>query len=402
MKPKADLSGKTILQVIPELDAGGAERTTLEVAAAIIDAGGRALVASRGGRLADDIRAAGGVVLQTPVHSKNPLIMAANVRRLVGIIREEMVDLIHARSRAPAWSAFFAARRATIPFVTTYHGAYKSAGPLKRYYNSSMTRADRVIANSEFTAASIRAGGNVAKDRLVVIPRGADIDRFNPAVVDRPRVEALRTAWRLEGTEAAPVIVLPARLTDWKGQSVAIEAFAAFVKTAPSAKNAALILVGDDQGRSDYRDRLEREIAAYGLSDQVRLVGHVSDMPAVFALADLVLSPAIRPEAFGRVAAEAGAMARIVIAADHGGARETVLDGQTGFLTPPGEASALAIGITKALNMRHEQRLVMGEAAREHIAAHYSISSMTAATLGVYASLMAGAGLGSSSVSATH
>ncbi|GAB4518578.1 MAG: glycosyltransferase family 4 protein [Amphiplicatus sp.] len=384
----------TVLQVIPALDAGGAERTTLEIARAVVEAGGRALVACRGGRLGAQIEAAGARVVPMPVHSKNPLTLWANRARLLDLIRREGVDIVHARSRAPAWSALWAARAAGVPFVTTYHGAYRANGPLKRFYNSAMVRGDLVIANSAFTAAVIRARYDLPPGRLAVIPRGADLGYFDPAEVSPERVAALRRAWRLPAAGEAFVLLLPGRLTPWKGHETAIAALARLVND-PSRRGAGnqpvlrLIFAGDAQGRDGFEAFLRAEIERRGVRDMIHLVGHCADMPAAYALADVVLAPSLRPEAFGRVAVEAGAMARPVIAADHGGARETVLDGETGVLVPPDDPEALADAIREIAAMPAPARAAMGARARARVAENFSTAAMCAATLDAYRALVA-------------
>lgn len=380
---------KTVLQVIPALDSGGAERTTVEMAKAIIAAGGKALVATAGGRMCAEVERAGGRILLLPVDSKNPLTILANGRRLADLARREQVDLLHARSRAPAWSALFAARATGAAFVTTWHGAYRAASPVKRYVNSVMAKGDLVIANSEFTAASIRAAHPVG-DRLKVIPRGADLSEFNPLAISGERIRSLRTRWGLEESASGLILLLPGRLTDWKGHDVAIAAIAAIREAAAGVSPSfQLIFAGDEQGRGDYAGSLMRRVNELGLQQIIRWVGHCDDMPAAYALADAALAPSTRPEAFGRIAVEAGAMAKVVVASNHGGARETIVDGETGFLVEPGSADALAGAIMKASALGQDGRRAMGENARARIAAHYSMQAMTAATLGAYQDLLA-------------
>nr|AMK59390.1 glycosyltransferase [uncultured bacterium UPO57] len=381
---------KTVLQVIPALDAGGAERATLEIAEAVVEAGGRALVATRGGRLAGEIERAGGEIFLMPVHSKNPLAIAANRGRLVKLIREEKVDIVHARSRAPAWSALWAARAAGVPFVATYHGAYAAKTPLKRLYNSAMARGDVVIANSEYTAAAIRKQFALDEARLRVIPRGVDLRIFDPDKVAGERIDALSRLWGVKPGAGALRLLLPARLTAWKGQDVAIEAVAGLASTmggTGQAQDLQLVLPGDAQGRDDYRAALQRAIEMRGVRDMIHLVGHCADMPAAYAWADAVLAPSTRPEAFGRVAVEAGAMGRPVIAAAHGGAQETVIDGETGYLVAPGNAKALAGAIAALAGMGPEGRKAMGARARERVRRLYSLEAMRRATLEAYRSL---------------
>ena len=382
----------TILQVIPSLDAGGAERTTLEIATAIVKAGGRALVASRGGRLARDIELAGGEFIALPVHAKNPLTMWMNAGRLTKLIRDKGVDLIHARSRAPAWSALLASKRTDVPFVTTYHGAYRSGGPLKRYYNSSMLRADCVIANSRYTGEAIANLGVIEPQRLRVIPRGADLDVFDPAGISDKRVNRILENWGIVGEKGRFRVLLPGRLTPWKGHELAIEAMAQLKSQSASGNEDGLTLVfcGGAQGRSDYETALRALIDQRGVRDMVHLVGDCADMPAAYAWANLVIAPSTRPEAFGRVAVEAGAMEKPVIAANHGGAAETVMDGKSGILVAPGDATILAGAIERVWRMTPETRAAMGRNGRARAASVYSASAMCDSTLRVYSDLLAG------------
>ncbi|MEM9495574.1 MAG: glycosyltransferase family 4 protein [Pseudomonadota bacterium] len=391
-------SGPIVLQVVPKLDAGGAERTTLEMTRAIVAAGGKAFVASHGGRLAADIEAAGGRNVQMPVHSKAPLQWWLNAGRLADLIRREKIDIVHARSRAPAWSALWAARRTGAAFVTTYHGAYRAKNALKRFYNSSMIRGDKVIANSRFTAASIRAQYDLPEDRLVVIPRGADLQEFNPARVNEARVARLVENWGLKpgnrSTGAGLRVLLPARISEWKGHRVAIEAVSLLRRaTKPGGASGlggdlTLVFAGGAHGAGDFLTVLRAFVEQSGVLDMVHFVGDCADMPAAYRWSDVVLAPSTRPEAFGRVAVEAGAMGKPVIAADHGGAAETVIDGETGFLTAPGDAGALADAILAVHALDEGGRARIGEQARARVASLYSTRAMCDATLRVYEGLM--------------
>lgn len=381
-----DLSGKTILQVIPDLSAGGAERTTVEMAEAITQAGGRALVASEGGRLETDLRQAGGELILLDMASKNPITVRNNAKRLETLIRDERIDLIHARSRAPAWSAYEAAQRSDTAFVTTYHGAYSGTSGLKKRYNSVMAKGDLVIANSEWTAAHVMQVHDTPAERIVTIPRGVDFAAFDPEQVTAERIEATRTAWGISAEDTRLRLVLPGRLTSWKGQALAIEAFGAL----DSAERAGLhlILPGDAQGRDRYVTELEDAIIAHELGGTVSIVGHTSDMPAAYAISDIVLAPSTRPEAFGRVAAEASAMAKPVIVADHGGQRETVIEGQTGTRAEPGSVTALTACIRTLVSLPSEARAAMGRAGQAYVRENYSKKQLQTATLGVYARLL--------------
>jgi glycosyltransferase involved in cell wall biosynthesis len=380
-----ELKGKTILQVAPELSAGGVERTVLEVTEAIVEAGGRALLASKGGRLEAEFARLGGQLFRMDAKSRNPLILKVNEGKLRQLIRDEKVDLVHARSRAPGWSAWAAAKGEGVPFVTTYHGAYSGTSGLKRAYNSVMARGDLVIANSEWIAAHIAEVHGTDPARIVTIPRGVDLDAFDPAAVAPARVEALRKAWGLEG-DTRLVLLLPGRLTSWKGQGLALEALG--LLSAEERAGLVLILAGDAQGRDSYVSHLEHQITRLDLAGQARIVPHVTDMPAAYLAAGLVLAPSTRPEAFGRVAAEASAMARPVIVADHGGARETVIEYETGTRTEPGSAPALAGALRAMLSVGPASRASMGRQGRDHIIRHFSKRGLQAATLSVYKRLL--------------
>ena len=362
---------------MPSLDAGGAERTTIDVAAALASAGYVALVASEGGRLAGELAAAGGELIALPTASKSPVTMIANAFALARIIRARNVKLVHARSRAPAWSGLWAAKMTGVPFVTTYHGIYNAKSAPKRFYNSAMVRGAGTIANSQWTADHIAREYGIAPDHITVIPRGVDLNEFNPAKISQDRIAALRTRWGVKDGEL--VILLPGRLTRWKGQLVLIEALKQL-----NVPNIRAVLAGDAQGRDAYETELRN--AAKGLN--VVIAGHVRDMAAAYLAADIVISASTDPEAFGRVAAEAGAMGRAVIATDHGGARETIIAGQTGLLTPPGDAAALARAIEQMAAMGAEGRARLGAAAQSHIRTNFTREKMCADTLMVYARLL--------------
>ena len=387
------LSGARILQIIPELEAGGAERTTVDVAAGLAGAGARALVATEGGRLVGELQAKGGHWLRFPAAAKNPLRMAINTAKLVALCRREGVQLIHARSRAPAWVALGAARRLGLPFVTTYHGSYSGRAGVKVLYNSVMARGDVVIANSHYTADLIRRlHAEQAGDRVRVIYRGTDLSAFNPHAVGTGRVEAIRRAWGVAPHER--IVLLAARLTAWKGHRVLIEA-AALLRDQ-GVRDLAIVLAGDPQGRAAYEREIDALVAARGLGDMVRRVGHCTDMPAAFRAASVVAVPSVEPEAFGRSAVEAQALGTPVIVSDLGAVPETVLAppevpaGQrTGWRVPPGDAVALATALTEALSLGASARDALARRCRAHVEAHFSLDGMVGDTLAIYADLLA-------------
>jgi len=372
----------TLLQVVPELETGGAEQTTLDVARAVIAAGGHALVATRGGRMTARLVADGGRLAEMPVQSKNPLTMLGNAARLADLIRKEHVSLVHARSRAPAFSALWAAQATKTPFVATYHGVYKAKSGLKRWYNAVMTRGDLVIANSDYTRDHVLAEHHVDPARVVSIPRGVDLDRFNPAWVTPDRVETLVMQWGLEPRDRRTRFLLAGRLTRIKGHLTIIEA--ARQMKAAGRGDFIVLFAGDDQGRTGYREELTAAIAKAGLTDEVRIVGHCDDMPAAYLLADVAILPTTVPESFGRAAVEPQAMGRPVIASAHGGAVETVADGVSGWLVPPEDAFAWAAAMARAIEAGRSKRNDMGQAGMSRVRQLYRVDAMCAATLAAY------------------
>ncbi|MEO0625003.1 MAG: glycosyltransferase family 4 protein [Pseudomonadota bacterium] len=369
-----------MLQVVPRLDTGGVERGTLEMSEAIVAAGGRALVATEGGQMAPRILRAGGEIFEMTVATKNPFNMWQNAGLLKRLIREEGVSVIHARSRAPAWSAYWAAKQTGRAFVTTYHGAYNEDFPLKRQYNSIMAKGRPVIAISDFIRDMILERHRVPPERVVVIPRGADISVFSEDAVGAERTVKLAEAWGIID-DPRPVVMLPGRLTRWKGQEKLIDA--AKILREQRGEDFLILIVGDG-GEDWYVRALESRIRSAGLERQVWLTGGCTDMAAAYKLASVVVSASTDPEAFGRVVVEAGAMGRPVIATDHGGARETIRHGETGWLYPPKDVPKLAETIHAALELDPSERAHMGLAARARVHSRYTVSAMQRATIAVY------------------
>jgi glycosyltransferase involved in cell wall biosynthesis len=368
-----------VLQVLPRLDQGGVERGTVEVAAALVQAGWRAVVASAGGRMVGEILRAGAEHVELPLATKNPALILLNARRLATLIEGQKIDIVHARSRAPAWSAMLAARRTRRHFVTTFHNAYGAEGWAKRRYNSVMARGDRVIAISRFVAAHAAATYGVDDDRLRVIDRGVDLENFHPDRVTASRIVQLAEAWRLP--DGAPVVMLPGRLTSWKGHEVLIEALSWLGR-----RDTVCLFIGSGSAR--YRTTLQQQIATLGLTGMFRFIDHCADMPAAYMLADVVVSASTRPEGFGRVIAEALAMGRPAIATEHGGANEIVLPGVTGWLVPPGDAKALARALHEALALGPEERADLAERAIASVTGRFSRDEMTRRTIAVYEEIL--------------
>ncbi len=375
----------TLLQVVPELETGGAEQSALDVARAVVLAGGRALVATRGGRMVARLEADGGEVALMPVHSKNPFTLIFNAARLITLIRREKVSIVHARSRAPAFSAFWAARATGTPFVATYHGIYQARSALKRWYNGIMTRGDLVIANSDYTRDHVRTEHGIDPAKLVTIPRGVDLERFDPGAVSAGRVEALRQAWGI-AEDGRTRILLAGRLTRIKGHLIIVDAAR---KLANEGRRDFLILfAGDDQGRTGYAAEVQNAIAAAGLGEAIKIVGHCDDMPAAYLLADVAILPTLVPESFGRAAVEPQVMGRPVIASAHGGVTETILPDRTGWLAAVGDATAWAEALVRAIDIGPETRADMGSLGRDRARQLYSADAMCAATLLVYSRIL--------------
>lgn len=382
-----DMTGKTVLQVVPELDVGGAEITTLEMARAIVAAGGRALVASQGGALAAQIEAAGGEIVNLPVASKNPFVMWRNAQRLAALAQAEAVDLIHTRSRAPGWSGLRAAKLANIAFMTTYHSTVHRHPRAKVFYNSVLVRGARCIANSQYTAQQIVSVYPHAADKLRVIPRGCDVGALARENISADAVSAKRRQWGV--TDAAFVILCPARVTHLKGQHVLIEALGQL----GSAVRPYLVLVGSAQGRDAYVAELQALAQRVGLADKLVLAGLESDMPSAYAAANLAVVPTIRPEPFGRTCIEAQAAKLPVIASNGGGFRETVIaeapqKGGTGWLVEMGAVDALAQALKEALAMPPEALFQLGENGRKNVEAQFTQAAMCDRTLNVYRELI--------------
>ena len=372
-----------MLQVTPALNAGGVEGVTVDIGAAVAKAGGRSLVASRGGRLEGELVKGGGELIRLPVDSRNPVTIALNMRRLEAVIRREAVSLVHVRSRAPAFSAIAAARRAGVPVVTTFHGIYGARSALKRWYNAVMTRGDLTLANSEFTRGHILAEHGVDPGQVVVVPEGIDTARFDPAAVSDERIAAVRAAWGLATDDRRRVVLLPARLTAWKGQRVMIEALGRM-----RLRNEIVLVLTGHADNPGYAHGLKTLAEQSGVDDRVLFVGDTLDMAAAYAAADLVVAPSLKAESFGRSVAEAMAMEIPVVASPLGGPSEIIVDGETGWFAAAGGIDAWAQSVDLALSEPDECLIDMGRAARARVQALYSLEAMAAATFAVYRRLL--------------
>ncbi|MBP1852645.1 glycosyltransferase family 4 protein [Rhizobium halophytocola] len=371
-----------ILQLLPALGDGGVERSAVEMATYLSDRRMETWVASRGGPLVADIEACGAHHATLAVGSKSPFALVKAAFAVARLIDEQRIDIVHARSRAPAWAALMGIgiSRRKPRFLTTFHGTYGHRSALKRLYNSAMLRTPVVIANSQFIRDHITTVYGYPRDQIVVAPRGIDPARFDPANVSPETRRSLRQ--QLGAGDDEQLVVMIGRITGWKGHAVLIEAFARLRRV-----NARLAFVGS--GVETTIAEAKAKVTALGIADRVLFAGSRRDVPAVLAAADLAVSASTRPEAFGRAAIEAQAMRTPIIATDHGGSRETVLHDKTGWLVTPGDVDHMADTIRKALS--DPTRLhAMGEAGREHILANFTTQSMLDKEFSAYERVMHG------------
>ncbi len=372
-----------VLQVLPRLVAGGVERGTVDMAAALAEAGAVPVVASAGGPMEAHLKRHGAQHLTLPLASKNPFVIRRNVDRLAQVIEAQDIDIVHARSRAPAWSALGATRKTGCHFVTTVHAPYGAKGSLKRRYNSVMMRGEKVIAISEFVADYMRRTYDMDPAKIRVIHRGVDLVRFDPEKVTPERVIKLARQWRMP--DGVPLILLPGRLTRWKGQTVMLDALARL-----KDENVCCALLGSAMGREGFRSELEQKIAQSGLTGRAFILDNCDDMPAAYKLADMVVSASSEPEGFGRVVSEGQAMGRIVIVSNHGGAKEQIIDGETAFAFTPDDPDSLADCIRRAVRLDPAQRDKMQRRAVEHVRDHFSNAVMCRKTIDLYREILLG------------
>ena len=372
-----------ILQVLPALEQGGVERGTLEIAAALTDAGIPNAVASAGGRLVHALDGCGTEHLLLPIDKKNPFTLRKCAKRLAEYCEKEGVTLMHVRSRAPAWAVKWASKMCGVKWIATFHGVYGTSPRIfKIPYNRIMLKGERTIAVSDYVRRHILENySGVDPERIVRIYRGAETDVFSPDAGPREDAEAKKT--KQYGFEKdRPVITIPGRLTRLKGQEVFFEALSMMRN-----RRFGVLVLGSDQGRVEYSDHL-RTIAGK-LSDETRVVfrDHTSQMQVVYALSDIVVNASTQPESFGRTITEAQASGCLVLATAHGGACETVKDGETGFLVPPGDAKAMAAKLDEMLEMSEEAKARMRAAAVESVRSNFSTARMCEETLALYREL---------------
>ena len=376
-----DIKNYSVLQVLPHLNSGGLVSGAIEISEALQKSGMKSFVASEGGRREREIIRTGGKVFNFSLGSKNPLIIFLNIYKLSRIIKKYKINIIHARSRAPAWSAYFAAKKMGIPFVATFHGTYSIQNNLKKKYNSIMVKADKVIAISSFINKHILSNYKVDQEKIVTVHRGINIEKFDYLKVSNERLIAFSKKFNIP--EDSFVILLPGRITRWKGHILLIEAISKLKRS-----DIICLFVGDLQGRNKYFAELNKTIDKFKLKNNFRIISNQSDMSVIYKLSDVVVSASLEPEAFGRVVAEAQAMGRPTVAVNHGGGPEIIIDGETGWLFRPGDANDLADKINKALNLNIDDREKMSVKAIERAKLNFNNEMMCAKKLNIYAELI--------------
>ena len=372
-----------VMQILPALESGGVERGTVDIAKTLKKAEFEPIVVSAGGVLVYQLREAKINHITLPVNSKNPITIFRNIKKLEKLITEHKVDIVHVRSRAPMWSAYYACKKTKTKLVSTIHGTYSldflfwKNFSLKKIYNSIMFKADSIIVVSNYIKNYLLRNYQENFAELIqVIQRGVDLQYFNRDKVSKNRIIDLIKKWNLP--EDKKMILMPARFTSWKGHEFLIEALA-------KVKNDFFcVMVGSDHGHKNYRKKIEQKIIKENLAGKIRIVGACRDMPATYQLAHFVVAPSVRPEAFGRVAIEAQASAKIIVATKIGGALETIIDEQTGFLVEPFDTESLAKAIDKILEMSKEETEKFGLAGRKNVEENFSNDLMCQKTIEVY------------------
>lgn len=383
MKMKQNKEKKpVVLQVLPELNQGGVELGTIEIASELQKKGIKNFVASQGGRMAYNLEKMKVQHFTLPLKTKNPFKWWLNYRRLVKIIKENGINIVHARSRAPAWSAYWAAKKTGAKFLTTFHGTYGLKPRwLKLRYNRVMTYGDLVIAISNHIKEHILKNYQCDENKIRLIHRCVDVERFDPESMTAERMIKLMEENQIP--EDKPIILLIGRLTRWKGQKLMVEALEKI-----KDMDFYCLFVGDDQGRTYYTDELKEAIAQKGMEDKFGFISHISDVPALMMISDVVVSASLEPEAFGRIAAEAEAMGRLVVASNIGGSLENLIDGVSGKHFVSGDAQSLADTLKWALKLDKSKRKKMGEAGIKYVKENFTKQIMCDKTLAVYQELV--------------
>jgi len=378
-----------VLQVIPKLGYGGAETGCFDLAHYLPENNCHSYIVASGGELLKFIDKKKVKLIKLPVHSKNPILMLFNSLALIFIILFHNISIVHARSRAPAWSCLLATKITRRKFVTTFHGTYNFKNPIKKFYNSVMARSNLIIAGSNFIFSHINKNYSKytsLKKKFLVIFRGINVDYFDPSKTLEAEENNLLLSWNL--TRDKKLILMPGRLTAWKGQEIFIEALNLVNKKFGYHQSFYAVILGDDQGRNVYTKKIKRLTEQYRLTSQIRFVTHCKNMPLAYKLSDLVVSASTEPEAFGRVAIEAQSMEKLIIASDIGGSNETVINNQTGFLFESNNPISLSEKIIKVLNLDKSTLKSMGADGRKNVVKKYNVEKMCFSTYSEYKKLL--------------
>ena len=377
-----------VLQVIPKLGFGGAETGCYDLAHYLHEQDCKSYIATSGGELLKYVDKKKVKIIKLPVHSKNPILILLNGVILTFIILFLNINIVHARSRAPAWSCLIATKLTLRKLVTTFHGTYNFNSNIKKFYNSIMVKSDLLIAGSNFIFSHINENYLKflnPKKKFLVIFRGINTEYFDPEKLKQNSISKLKTQWQIE--DNSKVILLPGRLTSWKGQELFIEAINKLKKSNTELDFTAVIL-GNDQGRTVYKKKLERLVEQYNLTNDFRFIEKCEYMPAAYMLADIIVSSSIEPEAFGRVSVEAQSMKKPIIASNIGGSNETIIDNKTGILFESGNADSLSQKINEIINLDTLTLELMGKEGRKNVINRFNIEKMCLNTYSEYKKLL--------------
>ena len=369
-----------VMQVLPHLNSGGLVSGAIEVAKELNNNSFKSVVVSSGGYKENELLRYNSILEKLPVDSKNIFIILRNKKRIIHLAIKHNISLIHARSRAPAWSAYWAAKELNLPFVTTFHGTYGTKGLLKKKYNSIMLKSNAIIAISQFIKKHIEAEYNIKKN-IYVIPRGVNINIFSPKKVSSARLINAAKKIKIEGPDK--VVLLPGRLTSWKGHKLAIKAISKL-----KIENIKLVIIGDVQGRDKYKNELIKLASSLRIGNKVIFIDHTRDLPSYLMISDLVLSCSTKPEAFGRTVLEAQAMGKPVVAFNHGGSIELIKDNQNGILCEVADINDLAKNIEKNLYLSPYKRKVLSNKSITNVSKKYLTDFMSEKTLKLYKRLI--------------
>tara|TARA_B100001939_G_scaffold194356_1_gene167150 strand:+ start:1806 stop:2981 length:1176 start_codon:yes stop_codon:yes gene_type:complete len=378
---------KRILQIIPNMEIGGAERTVLEITSFLKDKEFSSLVLTSGGKLIGELEKENIEVIKLKIDKKNPYSIIKNFFLFIKIFREKKIDLVHVRSRAPAWSAIFAAKKIGIPVLTTWHGHVSNSSFIKKIYNSIMLKGDAVIANSAYTAERISKIYNIDLNKIDIISRGVNVESFEGSKFSNTEISNMRKMWSVDDNKI--IILFPARLTRWKGHLVTIEAIN-LLKKEKFFDQVIFLFAGEKAGAENYIKKLNSIITKFKLQENIKLVERIENMPLAYHASDVVLSPSIEPEPFGRIPIEAQAAGKTIIASDHGAVKDTIKNGNnfTGFKVKPNDPQALSIAIKQSIIMDKKDLTKMHERAISNVKNNFSLENMCKKTLEVYKRLL--------------